>query len=96
MISINILTDTKWHLRIQLDPALGVLYAEDPVIVQPIMEIVQEETRYFGIVGMPMSTGSDILKDPWATFLWLERMGFAPAWPGKPPKIPAVPKGAVV
>lgn len=95
MININILADTKNPLRIQLDPTLGVMYAEDPVIVDPIMEMIREETRYFGVVGMPNFAGSDILKDPWATFLWLEKAGFAPAWVGKPPKIPQVPKGAV-
>jgi hypothetical protein len=48
------------------------------------------------VYGTVQSTGTDILSDPWSFFLWLQSVKFDPIWVSAPPKVPTVPKGAVI
>ena len=85
-------------VTLKLDTASKSLFSSDVdgVLASRILDMLKTEQRYFGIQGTLTFTGTDILSDPWSFFLWLQRLQFNPSWVGAPPKVPKVPKGAVI
>lgn len=85
-------------VTLRLDTASGSLFSSDVdgVLASTIVDMLKTEQRHFGIFGTVESTGTDILSDPWSFFLWLQSVKFDPIWVSAPPKVPKVPKGAVI
>lgn len=85
-------------ITLRLDTASNSLYSSDGegVIASRLFDMVKSEEGSFGIQGTSLSTGTDILSDPWSFFLWLKRRQFNPKWVGAPPKVPKAPKGAII
>jgi hypothetical protein len=94
--TIKVFADSEAPTTLRLDPSGPALFSDDSgILASMLTDLVNEESEFFGIACTPPVTGANILTDAWAFFLWLERRRFDPAWVGKPPKVPSVPKGAV-